>query len=212
MTSAGAAVEWFAREWIRGRATAATIESLAAQVPAGAGGMLFLPYLQGERTPVWDPYARGVMLGFQLNTGRQHAARAVLEGTAFGMRMIAETLESSYRTRASRIVAVGGGTQNRLWMRIKASALGRPIHVMRYQQTSTLGAAMLAGHAAGMYKDARHAIDSTRGVRRTSVVRPEKSWTAIYNRLYPIYRELYHKHAQDFRVLNDVAESAEARD
>ena len=109
MTSTGAAVEWFAREWLGADATAATVQRLAAKSPPGAGGLVFLPYLQGERTPMWDPQARGLVLGLHLATERRHVARSVLEGTALGLRQVVETMESSYHVRASRIVAVGGG-------------------------------------------------------------------------------------------------------
>ena len=205
MTSSGAAVTWFARQWVGARASAATVEALAANSPAGAGGLVFLPYLQGERTPMWDPQARGLMLGLQLGTRRQDMARAVLEGTALGLRMVVETLESSFGTRARRIVAIGGGTQNRLWMAIKAAALGRSIHVMSYQETSTLGAALLGGIAAGVYRNARQALRATRGLRRTTVIRPNNADIGVYNALYAVYAGQYRKHRQDFRALARLA-------
>jgi len=210
ITSSGAAVDWFAHSFLGLRRTATDVESLGHGCAPGSEGVMFLPYLQGERTPIWDPEARGVFMGLKLASGLPHMARAVLEGTALGLRQAIDTLEKSYGLRGSRIVAVGGGTRNDLWMRIKASALGRSIRVMEFQETSTLGAAMMAGLGVGIYGTAAVALRATAVLRNCRTVRPVRRWRVVYEELYPVYCRLHGALKEDFRVLGRIARSVSA--
>lgn len=203
MNSSGASVGWFARNFVGPDARADAVEALAGRVEPGAGGVIFLPYLQGERTPWWDSKARGAFLGLDTSTGPSFLARSVLEGTAFGLRHNMETLENAYSMRGASIVALGGGTQNRLWMRIKASVLGRPIHVLRFQDAGALGAALLGGIAAGVYKTPSQAIQASARLRNTDIIRPDAAWARRYRDLYPVYKGLYPKISGDFHALAD---------
>jgi len=205
-TSTGAAVAWFARSLLPPGAGAADVERVARGSAPGAGGVIFLPYLQGERTPHWDPLARGVFFGMSLATGRSEAARAVLEGTALGLREAIEALEASYGRRGARMFAVGGSTRNRLWMQIKASALNRPIHVLEFQEFSTLGAALLAGLGTGVYKSASSAFRATAALRRYRTVHPVPGWRRLYAEAYPVYRRLYGSLKRDFRMLGELSQ------
>jgi len=205
MTSTGAAVEWFARAFLGAGKTAADVERLAASASAGSSGLLFLPYLQGERTPVWDPEARGVLLGLSLNTSLANGARAILEGAALGLREVVETLESSYNIRGkAKIIAAGGCTRNKLWMKIKASALGRPIRVLKFQESSALGAAIMAGLGTGIYRTPQAALSATAGMRSFQTIHPLASWQKIYEQYYPIYRRLYGRLRGELRELSCV--------
>ena len=210
MTSSGAAIDWFARCAFGREGAAAEAGRLAARAAPGSRGLLFLPYLQGERTPIWDPKARGAFVGLSLATGLAEKARAVFEGTALGLRQVIETLEASYGIQRGRIFAVGGCTRNRMWMQIKASALGRPIRVLDFQETSALGAAMMAGLGTGLYKSPRTAMRATAALRRGKSIAPVPRWRKIYEEYYPIYRGLYPRLSKTFHELAIAVERTSA--
>jgi xylulokinase len=200
-TSSGASVAWFCRE-ILGRddgEARRALSELAVRSPAGANGLLFLPYLQGERTPIWDPLARGVFFGLSASTTRADMARAVLEGTAFGLRGVMDSLEEVAERPPGQpqlqIRAVGGGTGNALWNSIKASVLGRPLSVLGFQETGVLGAALLSGMGCGTYRSSAEAVAVARSVGKSMEVTPEPALARVYEELYPLFGELYPKTA-----------------
>ncbi|NQT85498.1 hypothetical protein HQ560_01960, partial [bacterium] len=127
-TSSGVSVEWFTREFLDGGVQ--EMMALAEQADLGSGRVLYVPYLQGERTPIWDPQARGIFFGLSTTTTRADLARAVLEGTAFGLRQIMECLEGVVDEPVSEIRAVGGGTRNPLWNQMKADVLRTRLAVL----------------------------------------------------------------------------------
>jgi xylulokinase len=185
-TSAGASVEWFAQAFLEKQATAREVERLAAKSPPGANEVLFLPYLQGERTPVWDPHARGLFFGLTASTSLADMARAVLEGTAFAFRQVVETTP-----RKGPLIAVGGTTQGELSMQTRTSVLKKSMRVPEFQGTSTLGAAMLAGMGVGVYGSATEAVRATQSLRKTRTIRPRREWVAIYQKRFEVYAQLY---------------------
>ncbi|MGH2377777.1 MAG: xylulokinase [Candidatus Limnocylindria bacterium] len=160
----------------------------AARVPAGADGLVFLPYLAGERAPLWDPRAQGVLYGIRASHGREHIARAVLEGVAYGLRHIADVLgEGGAQIRELRVS--GGQAKGALWNRIKADVLGVPVGVPKVLEGALLGYAMLAATAAGEVKDAVTAAD--RFVRIAERIEPDTANAGVYAERYATYRELY---------------------
>lgn len=122
---------------------------LAATAAPGAGGVLFLPQLAGERAPLWDPQLRGHWLGTTFGTGRAELARAVLEGVAHAARHVLGPLEEAAGRRASALAACGGGANSDLWCQVKADVLGRPLRRTAERDAGVLGAALLAGLAVG---------------------------------------------------------------
>jgi xylulokinase len=155
---------------------------------AGAEGLLFLPYLQGERTPHADPDARGAFAGLQLRHDRGALVRAVLEGVAFGLRDSVELLhELGVDVSVAR--ASGGGARSELWLRICASVLGVPVERTAIEEGSAYGAALLGGVAAGVFADVGEAVASC--VRVHDTVEPVRSWQEAYDALYACYRALY---------------------
>ena len=149
MLSAGGAVSWFRRMVSGGGELVpfATLDAEAAAAPPGSGGLLFLPYLAGERTPIRDPHARGAFLGLSTAHGRGHAMRAVLEGVALGLRACGALLESRGLV-ASEVRLTGGGARSRLFAQIVADALGRELVLLEQEEGPAHGAALLA--AAGV--------------------------------------------------------------
>jgi len=154
----------------------------------GVEGLVFLPYLAGERTPHADPDARGAFAGLQLRHDRGALVRAVLEGVAFGLRDSLELLRE-LGVEAERGRASGGGARGRLWLEIVASTLGIPLELTAVEEGSAFGAALLGGVAAGVFTDVHDAVD--RCVRVRDVVEPRPDWRAAYDELYPRYRALY---------------------
>jgi xylulokinase len=205
VTSACASVDWFAREVIGGGP--AETAALAATSPLGAGGLLFLPYLQGERTPHWDPRARGAFFGITAATTRADMARAVFEGTAFALAQVFDSLEDVTTEPVREIRAAGGGTKNALWNQIKADVLGRALHILEFQDTGTFGAALLAGIGGGVYASFEKAAAVAERVMRCAVVRPNEEWTRAYERPRRLFAELY---AASKDVMHDLAGAGRA--
>ena len=166
-------------------------EALRLAADAPVGRLVFLPYLQGERTPVWDPTARGLFLGLTAGTTRGEMARAVLEGGAFSVRHMIESLEKTTGRGVTSLPSVGGGTRSALWNRIRADVLQRPLEVLRFQETAALGAALMAGVGAGVYDSEAAAVAAAIGTRAVDRVEPDPSRAAVYDRLYRAYREAY---------------------
>jgi xylulokinase len=194
MSTSGSAIDWFKRQFYpEGMTDDETHEKLfleARSARPGAKGLLFLPYLMGERTPFWDPDLRGAFLGLSLDIKRADLSRAVLEGIGYGLRQIIEIAEAHLGEEISLIRAVGGGTKNRLWNQIKADITGKPIEVVKFSETAVLGAAILGGIGAGIFQDHYEAGANLADIP-SELVEPDSSLYSLYTRYYEIYRELY---------------------
>jgi xylulokinase len=183
--AAGMATSGAVTDWLRGL-TGAAYEDLLAEARAaghGAGGLVMLPYFAGERTPLFDPDARGLVLGLTLHHGRGHLYRAALEGTAFGVRHNLEAMRAA-GGEARRLVAVGGGTKGGLWTQIVSDVLGREQVVPSVTIGACYGDARLAARAAGL-------SDGTDWNPPATTVEPDASAKATYDELYGLYRDLY---------------------
>jgi xylulokinase len=178
--------------WIRDvlAAELADLEEEASRWPAGSEGLLFAPYLAGERTPHPDPNARGAFVGLAVRHDRGALWRAMLEGVAFGLRDSLELLrELGVKPQSGRIS--GGGARSELWLRIVASVLGLPLETTESEEGSAFGAALLAGIHAGVFTDADDAV--ARCVRPQRRIEPEWNYDDGYRRfrrLYPTLRPL----------------------
>jgi xylulokinase len=160
----------------------------AAQWPAGAEGVVFLPYLQGERTPHDDPDARGSFSGLSLRHDRGALVRAVLEGVAYGLRDSLELLKQlGVEPTVGRVS--GGGARSELWLKIVASVLGIPLERTAVEEGAAYGAALLAGVADGTFADAHEAVAACVRVRDT--VEPDPEWARVYEDGYARFRSLY---------------------
>jgi len=153
----------------------------------GVDGLLFAPYLAGERTPHADPLARAAFTGLELRHDRGALVRAVLVGVAFGLRDSLE-LVRDLGGPCDRARASGGGARG-LWLQIVASALGLPIELTAVEEGSAFGAAMLGGVAGGVFADGPSAVASCVHVRET--VEPDPAWQGAYEVAFARYRALY---------------------
>ena len=187
MLSAAGSLQWF-RDALAGGVPFAELDAEAARWAPGCEGLMFLPYLTGERTPHADPEARGAFVGLSLRHDRAALVRAVLEGVAYGLRDSLELL-SALGVRAEAGRASGGGARSRLWLRVVASALGLPLELTVVEEGSAYGAALLAGVAGGAFADVRQAVDAC--VRVRDVVEPDRAWQEAYADGYQRFRELY---------------------
>ncbi len=193
MATTGSATTWFRDEFGRDLQTSAgpdpyaLLADEAAVSPPGARGLLFLPYLSGERTPIHDPDARGVLAGLALSHRRGDVYRALLEGVAYGIHHNLETMAAT-GAPIERIVAVGGGTANRLWLQIVSDITGRSQVVPQQTIGAAYGDAFLAGLACGLIGERSDL--STRWVRPGLSIEPGPD-AAAYEPRYRLFAELY---------------------
>ncbi|MFH1676481.1 MAG: FGGY-family carbohydrate kinase, partial [bacterium] len=165
------------------------ITAQADQSPPGSKGLLFLPYISGERTPIWNPYARGVFFGVTLGHNRNDFFRSVLEGAAFAIRHVVEILEIESGVAIQDLRIGGAAASSRVWDQIIADILGKRVVSLTQSHTEVLGAAILAGVGLGVYPDLPAAIEKT--VLPGQEFKPNPEAHAAYDRLYPLYKNLY---------------------
>ena len=186
MLSAAGSLRWL-RGGLGGESTT-SFSPRRRRWPPGTEGLLFQPYLAGERTPHADPDARGAFVGLTLRHDRGALVRAVLEGVAFGLRDSLELLrELGVEPEVGRVS--GGGARSGLWLRIIASVLGLPLERMRVEEGAAYGAALLAGVSAGVFADVHEAVARCVAVRER--VEPDPAWRDAYEAAYARYRRLY---------------------
>jgi xylulokinase len=188
MLSAGGALAWL-RETIAPGVPFDTLIAEAECWEPGAGGLTFLPYLAGERTPHANPRARGAFVGLSLHHDRGALIRAVLEGVAGGLRDCADLVLALDAAQPRIARASGGGARSDLWLAIVASALEMPIERPAVEEGAALGAALLGGVAAGVWRDVDEAVAAT--VRTCEVIEPDSAWIPRYRELQERFRALY---------------------
>jgi len=182
----GGTLKWFRQELGQGMSFD-ELTAEAEKVPAGAEGVLFLPYMAGERSPVWNPDAKGVFYGLSYDKTRGHMVRAVLEGVAFSLEHNLRTAKEA-GAEAGILNAMGGSANSRLWTQIKADVTGKTIQVPASDTATTLGAALLAGVGCGVYKDYEEAVRRT--IQITRVQEPDRERHEIYQERMERYLEL----------------------
>ncbi len=183
----GGTLKWFRQEFMAG-ADFDELTALCGNIPPGSDGVVFLPYMAGERSPIWDPDAKGVFYGLSFDKTKGHMIRALMEGVAF-------SLEHNLRTagetgvKVESMNAMGGSANSVLWTQIKADVTGKTINVPASDTATTLGAALLAGVGTGIYKDYEEAVKKT--IRITRTQEPDVKNRAVYDRSMELYLELY---------------------
>ena len=156
----------------------------------GSGGLVFLPYMLGERSPIWDPYARGVFFGISLQTTRKEMNRAVMEGCGYGLRQLSEIAERVTGREIKEFTSIGGGAKSETWAQIKADITGKDIKILDMNDMAPIGAALLAGVGAGIFKDVYEAADKVEK-KVYKVIRSSRAHDDIYNKRYQVYIQLY---------------------
>jgi len=160
----------------------------AAEIPAGSDGVLWTPYLMGERTPHLDPNARGALVGLAANHTRAHVVRAVLEGVAFSLKDTF-SLFSEMRVPVRKVRLGGGGARSRLWRQIQADVYGQEVEILQAEEGAAYGAALLAGVGARFWNSVEEAGDAVVTVRE--IVKPEADAAKAMTECYKHYRQIY---------------------
>jgi len=160
----------------------------AAKTPPGADGLLWAPYLMGERTPHLDPDARGALVGITAQHTRGHVIRAILEGVAFSLRDTL-TIFAEIGVPVASIRLGGGGARSQLWRQIQADVYGHAVEIVEAEEGAAYGAALLAGVGTGVWESVEAACDAT--IRITTTIPPVEKNRALMNRRYTEYRKLY---------------------
>jgi xylulokinase len=173
----------------------------AKHAPVGCEGLIFLPYLTGERTPYPDPNARGVFFGLTLRHDRRAMARSVLEGVAYGLRDSFEILDEM-RVPIHQVRASGGGARSLLWRQIQADVTGREHVTINVDEGPAFGVALLAGVGTGVWGSVAEACRATIEVVESCQPMPHNS--EVYNRYYPIYRNLYSSLKDQFTAIAEA--------
>ena len=193
----GASMKWLTQELgepereycqTHGGSPMALLDELAEQVPPGSDGLVFLPYLAGERSPIWDPEACGVWFGLDFQKTRGHLFRSLMEGVAYALRHNLETAEET-GVAVQELYSVGGSANSLLWTQIKSDVTGRTVFVTDSDEATVRGAAILAGVAVGIYAGFDEAVKQLVTVKRRH--QPQKSLEGVYGARYEVYRNLY---------------------
>jgi xylulokinase len=184
--SAGGSLRWL-RDTL-GATDYRRINEIASQAPAGSEGLIFLPYLTGERAPYPDPYARGVYFGLSLRHGEGHLSRAVMEGVAYGLKDSFEIMRTM-GVPMSQVRASGGGAKSNLWRQIQADVTGHPHVTINVDEGPAYGVALLAGVGAGVWTSVPEACRVT--IQIASETRPDPAHASVYADFYTTFRALY---------------------
>ena len=199
--AAGHALRWWREQVLLG-ASEMSFEALAAQseeVPPGSDGLLFLPYLAGERTPLMDPQARGAFLGLRDHHSQRQMTRALLEGVTFATFAAYQVMRKVARAPDS-ITLAGGGSRAPVWRQIVADIFNLPVRPLEIAEQSAWGAALLAGEALGWWQARDQAQQS---LLLGNVATPRRGAVAMYAELFPLFQEAYRASQHLFHALND---------
>jgi xylulokinase len=211
--SAGGSLQWFRNKLGAGEIDEGKRQGVdpyelltaqAAEAPPGSEGLIFLPYLTGERTPHADPHAKGAWIGLTVRHGRAHLIRSVLEGATFAMRDSLEIIKAM-RVPIRQIRLSGGGARSRFWRQIQADIYGQSVATINAEEGPAYGAALLAMVGTGAYKTISEACDAT--IRVVGETAADRRSAMIYNSAYSVYGSLYHSLRVDFQSLSKLASS-----
>jgi len=210
MLSAGGSFQWFrnvlgteeiAEAKEKGVDPYEILDAKAEKAPVGCEGLIFLPYLTGERTPYPDPYAKAVFFGLTPRHKKEHLVRAVMEGVTYGLKDSLEIIRGmGVETREIR--ASGGGGRSRIWRQMQADVFNSPVVTIDKDEGPAFGVALLAAVGTGAYSSPAEACEATISI--SSELEPIPENVAIYESFYPIYRELYSDLKDTFAKTSDI--------
>jgi len=176
------------------------LEKKSSDIPAGSNSLIYLPYLVGERSPIWDSNARGVFFGVNLKHTKYDFYKAILEGVAFAIKHNLEVYTGKYKTDIKTITIGGGGAKSKLWSKIFADILGIPIIVPNVVETETKGSAVLAGYGTGLFDS----LDRILPKEDVIVIDPNFNNAKVYGLLFDIYKDIYTNNIISFKELQNI--------
>lgn len=189
MAASGSLVKWFTKDIIQAESGSVfkELDLEAAKVPPASDGLVILPYFLGEKTPIFDPTARGVLFGLTLSHTKAHIFRAILEAVIYGFRHHIEVIKEMGYT-PKQIIATNGGAKSKFWCQIAADVLGETVRSYPSHPGSALGVAFLAGKSVGVFSDWE---EIHKFLTDYQIYEPNPKAVAVYNKSYQIYRDLY---------------------
>ena len=202
MLSAAGSLRWF-RDTVAPGEDFGELVAAAADIPAGSDGLLFLPYLTGERTPHPDPLARGAFVGLTVRHTLPHMTHAVLEGVSFGLRDSFELMKGAGLANINQVRISGGGGKSPLWRQILADIFDAEIVTVNTAEGAAYGAAVLAATGAGAFSSVEEACDNI--IQITGRTTPGEN-VAVYQEIYPLYRDLYPALKASFEAIAKINE------
>jgi xylulokinase len=202
MQTAGESLNWFKNAFDPTEASGDTscdifeiYNRIAADVADGSNGLIFLPYLNGERTPYWDPHARGVFFGIDLATEKAHFIKAIMEGVSFALRQNIATVEN-LGIGIDEIHFLGGGSKSPVWLNTLAKIIKKPIKTVRAKDAGALGATILCGKALGVFPSVEKAAET---MAITDKEIHFETPQPVYERQYELFVDLYANLKQSFK-------------
>lgn len=204
MAASGSLVKWFTKDILNEQSPdiLKQLDEAAKQVPPASDGLVILPYFLGEKTPLFDPTARGVLFGLTLSHTKAHIFRAILEAVIYGFRHHVEVLQEMGHT-PKQIFATNGGAKSKFWCQIAADVLGETICSYPSHPGSALGVAFLAGMSVGVFSEWS---DIRRFLTDFKIYHPNPEAVSIYNKSYQIYRALYPQLSESFAAVQRLYE------
>ena len=196
-TVGGGSLKWFRNEFGEyekymeektGENSFDALVNKAKVISPGSEGVIYLPYMAGERSPIWDKHAKGVFYGLGYDKTKGHIIRSILEGVAYSLEHNLQTAKEA-NVEVKELVSIGGAANSFIWTQIKSDITGKRIKVPTSDTATTLGAALLAGVGTGIYKDYKQAVERT--IKITRVHEPNMKNYEIYKKYFPIYLEIY---------------------
>jgi len=202
--SAGMSYEWLQKKLFNNSLNYTKLNQLAEEIDPGSEGLIFLPYLYGERTPHADANARGVYFGISGKHDQRHFVRSVLEGVTFALKDSLELIKDK-GVKIKEIRAIGGGAKSRIWQQILADILGEEINLLNVEEGPAFGAALIAGVGVGIYGSFAEAVNRIIKVEKTII--PGTQNSERYNHYYQLYKKLYYSLKEDFKELKNLTSS-----
>jgi xylulokinase len=211
MLSAAGSLQWYADEFAekskgKGKADQVFTNLLkqAEKVPAGSEGLLFLPFLNGERCPYPDPDARACWIGMSRRTTPGHLVRSLVEGVTYNMARMLEIMRSEMAINVRQVRTTGGGARSAFWRQLQADVYDAPVATTNSEEGAAFGAALLAGVGLGTYKSVPAACKQL--IKAGDVVRPKKRSMEAYKKYVDVYARQYERLAPTFQEIKSLDE------
>ncbi|GAH95232.1 unnamed protein product [marine sediment metagenome] len=195
--SAGLSLKWLRENILHTLNSYRIFDKEVEEIRAGSEGIIFLPYLLGERSPYMNPQAKGVFFGLSLKHHRAHMIRAVMEGVVFALRDCLEVFKE-LGIKIEQVVASGGGAKSRVWRQMQADVFNKEISMTQSTEQAAMGAAILAGVGVGIYKDVEEGCRKVVKLKGEKI-KPIPENVDIYSKQFEIYKSLYQDLKQDFK-------------
>jgi xylulokinase len=199
--SAGLSLKWLRENILQAPDSYRIFDKEVEKIRAGSEGIIFLPYLLGERSPYMNPQAKGVFFGLSLKHHRAHMIRAVMEGVVFALRDCLEVFEE-LGIKIEQVIVSGGGAKSSVWRQMQANIFNKEISMTQSTEQAAMGAAILAGAGVGIYKDVEDGCRKVVKIQKEKI-KPIPENVDSYSKQFEIYKSLYQNLKQDFKRLKE---------